>query len=315
MPTAKVHNLEKKEVGEVSLPDSVFGVEFNEPLVHAAVRNYLANARQGTSATKTRGNVRGGGRKPWRQKGTGRARVASIRSPLWRGGGKTHGPQPRDWSYSIPKKMRHGALRSALSERLREGNIMVIDSIEIAEPKTRKFVSVMDKLGLHDSKKPVKVLIIDSLDNQNLVLSSRNVKKTKVTNGFGVNIYDLLYHEKLVISRAAIDELTSILDPEQTREDSKVTGSGKKADSKKSAKPKAAKTKQKPKKKSDGGKATSKSTTAPEKGADKEEKKSVKSSEKKPKEKGSSKKKTSADSKKKSAAEEKPAAKEGAKDE
>src|SRR5215208_6335024 len=127
MPTVKVRNLKNKEVGDVELSDAVFGVELNESLIHAAVRNYQANARQGTSATKTRGNVSGSGRKLWKQKGTGRARVASLRSPLWKGGGNVHGPQPRDWSYNMPKKMRHGALRSALSERIREGKVTLVD--------------------------------------------------------------------------------------------------------------------------------------------------------------------------------------------
>ena len=127
MPTVKVRNLQNKEVGEVSLSDAVFGAELNESLIHAAVRNYQANGRQGTSATKTRGDVSGSGRKLWKQKGTGRARIASLRSPLWKGGGNVHGPQPRDWSYNLPKKMRRGALRSALSERLREGNLIIID--------------------------------------------------------------------------------------------------------------------------------------------------------------------------------------------
>ena len=113
MPTVKVRNLQNKEVGEVSLSDAVFGAELNESLIHAAVRNFQANGRQGTSATKTRGDVSGSGRKLWKQKGTGRARVASLRSPLWKGGGNVHGPQPRDWSYNMPKKMRRGALRSA----------------------------------------------------------------------------------------------------------------------------------------------------------------------------------------------------------
>src|SRR2546421_252680 len=140
MPTVKVRNLKNKEVGEVSLSDAVFGVELNESLIHAAVRNYQANGRQGTSATKTRGNVSGSGRKLWKQKGTGRARIASLRSPLWKGGGNVHGPQPRDWSYQMPKKMRRGALRSALSERLREGNLIIIDEFGFKNPKTKKEV-------------------------------------------------------------------------------------------------------------------------------------------------------------------------------
>ena len=213
MPTAKVRNLKNAEVGEVELSDAVFGVELNEALIHAAVRNYMANRRQGTSATKTRGDVSGSGRKLWKQKGTGRARIASIRSPLWKGGGNVHGPQPRDWSYKLPKKMRRGALRSALSERLREGNLIIIEDFSIANPKTKEFVGTMAGLSLAESKKPVKTLIVDSLDNENLIRSSRNVQKTKVTNSYGLNIYDLLYHEKLLISKSAIEELNHLLDP------------------------------------------------------------------------------------------------------
>jgi large subunit ribosomal protein L4 len=202
MPTVKVRNLKNKEVGEVTLPDAVFGVELNEALIHSAVMNYQANGRQGTSATKTRGNVSGSGRKLWKQKGTGRARIASLRSPLWKGGGNVHGPQPRDWSYQMPKKMRRGALRSALSERLREGNLIIIDEFGFKTPKTQDFVGAISGLKLGEGKKPVKTLIIDSLDNLNLILSSRNVEKTKVTNSFGLNIYDIIYHEKLLISNS-----------------------------------------------------------------------------------------------------------------
>jgi large subunit ribosomal protein L4 len=213
MPTVKVRNLKNKEVGEVSLSDAVFGVELNESLIHAAVRNYQANGRRGTSATKTRGNVSGSGRKLWKQKGTGRARIASLRSPLWKGGGNVHGPQPRDWSYQMPKKMRRGALRSALSERLREGNLIVVDEFGLSSPKTKEFIGVIGTLGLIENNKRAKTLIVDSLDNANLVLSSRNVEKTKVTNSYGLNIYDLVYHDKLLISKAAIEELNNLLDP------------------------------------------------------------------------------------------------------
>lgn len=219
MPTVKVHNLKNKEVGNVELSDAVFGVELNEHLIHSAVKNYLANKRQGTSATKTRGNVSGSGRKLWKQKGTGRARIASLRSPLWKGGGNVHGPQPRDWSSKFPKKMRRGALRSALSERLREGNIVIIDEFGIDNPKTREFVGILATLGLTENKKQMKTLIVDSLDNENLVRSSRNVQKTKITNSYGLNIYDLIYHEKLLISKAAIEELNNLLDPKREKTD------------------------------------------------------------------------------------------------
>ena len=218
MPTAKVRNLKNTEIGEVELSDAVFGVELNESLIHAAVRNYLANRRQGTSATKTRGNVSGSGRKLWKQKGTGRARIASLRSPLWKGGGNVHGPQPRDWSYKMPKKMRRGALRSALSERLREGNLIIIDDFSFENPKTKEFIGIMSELGLSDKKKQTKTLIVDSLDNSNLIMASRNVQKTKVINSFGLNIYDLIYHEKLLISKSAVEELNHLLDPNREKQ-------------------------------------------------------------------------------------------------
>ncbi len=206
MPTVKVRNLKNEEVGEVQLSDAVFGVPFNEPLIHAAVRNFMANARQGTSATKTRGDVSGAGRKLWKQKGTGRARIASLRSPLWKGGGNVHGPQPRDWSYNLPKKMRQGALRSALSERVREGNVLVVDSWTLEKPKTKEFSASLGSLGLEG-----KTLIVDSYDNRNLMLSARNLREAKVINSFGLNIYDLLYHDHLVLSRAAAQELEQLL--------------------------------------------------------------------------------------------------------
>lgn len=210
MPTVKVLNLKNKEVGEVQLSEAVFDAPFNEPLIHAAVRNFMANARQGTSATKTRGDVSGAGRKLWKQKGTGRARIASLRSPLWKGGGNVHGPQPRDWSYNMPKKMRRGALRSALSERVREGNVIVIEGWTLDKPKTKDFVSSLGVLGLDG-----KTLIVDSFDNENLMLSARNLQRAKVVNSSGLNIYDLLYHEKLVISQAAVEELEQLLGPKQ----------------------------------------------------------------------------------------------------
>jgi len=206
MPTVKVHNLKNEEVGEVQLSDIVFGAPLNQPLIHAAVRNFMANARQGTSATKTRGDVSGSGRKLWKQKGTGRARIASLRSPLWKGGGNAHGPQPRDWSYNMPKKMRHGALRSALSERVREGNVFVVDAWSMDKPKTKDFSTSLGKLGLGG-----KTLIVDSLDNENLILSARNVRHAKIVNSFGLNIYDLLYHDHLVLSRSAAEELDQLL--------------------------------------------------------------------------------------------------------
>jgi large subunit ribosomal protein L4 len=225
MPTVKVRNLKNEEVGEVELSDAVFGAPLNEGLIHAAVRNFMANARQGTSATKTRGDVSGSGRKLWKQKGTGRARIASLRSPLWKGGGNVHGPQPRDWSYNMPQKMRHGALRSALSERVREGRVLLVDGWTIDKPKTKDFVASLKQLGLEG-----KTLIVDSLENENLKLSTRNVQSAKVVNSFGLNIYDLLYHEKLVISESAVKELEQLLGPKTEADGKTVEASPETAD-------------------------------------------------------------------------------------
>lgn len=209
MPTVKVRNLKNEEVGDLDLADAVFGAELNEALIHSAVKAHLANARQGTVGTKTRGDVSGSGRKLWKQKGTGRARIASIRSPLWKGGGNVHGPQARDWSQQLPKKMRRGALRSALSERLREGNLIVVNEFALEQPRTKEFIGALSTLGVDESK----TLIVDTLENERLILASRNVRGTKIVGASGVNIYDVLYHEKLVLSRAAAEQLSRQLDP------------------------------------------------------------------------------------------------------
>src|SRR5436305_11157944 len=198
MPTVKVRNLKNEEVGDLELSDAVFGAELNEALIHAAVKSYLAGARQGTVGTKTRGDVSGSGKKLWKQKGTGRARIASIRSPLWKGGGNAHGPQARDWSYNLPKKMKRGALRSALSERVREGNVIVLDQFSLKKAKTKNFVESLGKLGLEG-----KTLIVDSLENENLLRASRNVQRAQVVNMHSLNIYALLYHARHVLSRTA----------------------------------------------------------------------------------------------------------------
>src|SRR5689334_4905910 len=208
MPTVKVRNIQNEEVGEVELSDAVFGAPLNESLIHAAVRNFMANARQGTSATKTRGDVSGAGRKLWKQKGTGRARIASLRSPLWKGGGNVHGPQPRDWSYNLPKKMRKRAMCAAISERLREGNLIIVNEWSLEHPKTREFINTLGTLKLSG-----KTLIVDSLKNTKLMLASRNVQTTKVVNSYGVNIYDLVNHQKLVLTPRTVEELTDILKP------------------------------------------------------------------------------------------------------
>ena len=215
MATIEIKNLKNESVGELELKDEVFGQPLNEGLIYDAVRNYLANQRQGTVKTKTRGDVSGSGKKLWKQKGTGRARVASLRSPLWKGGGNVHGPQPRDWSYEMPKKMKRGALRSALSERLREGNLFVVeefnlDAIEVRSKsgdvldghKTKKFLSVAGTFGWAG-----KTLIVENEPEASLVRSSRNVEGVKLTSGALLNIYDVLNHDRIVFTKAAISTL------------------------------------------------------------------------------------------------------------
>jgi large subunit ribosomal protein L4 len=198
MPTIEVKNLNNEVVGSLDLSDEVFGAPLNEALIYDALKNYQANQRQGTSATKTRGNVSGSGKKLWRQKGTGRARIASLRSPLWKGGGNVHGPQPRDWSYELPKKMKRGALRSALSERLREGNLVVVEDLSLSDHKTKSFVTVAKALGLDK-----RALIVDAKAAGNFAIAARNVPGISLAADTNVNIYDVLYHEKIVLTREA----------------------------------------------------------------------------------------------------------------
>jgi large subunit ribosomal protein L4 len=215
MPTVEIKNLKNESVGQIELSDEVFGAPLNEALIYDAVKNYQANQRQGTVATKTRGNTAGSGKKLWKQKGTGRARVASLRSPLWKGGGNVHGPQPRDWSSELPKKMKRGALRSALSERLREGNLVVVEDFDLGavdvkgkdgkaldNHKTKKFLAVAEALGLG-----TKTLFVDAARPDAFALSARNVPGVKLATNTNVNIYDVLYHEKIVFTREAVNAM------------------------------------------------------------------------------------------------------------
>ncbi len=202
MPTVDVKNLDNEKVGELELKDDVFGVDLNESLIYYAVNNYLTNQRLGTVKTKTRGNTRGSGKKLWKQKGTGRARIASLRSPLWKGGGAVHGPQPRDWSSNMPAKMKRGALKSALSERLREGNLMVVEGFTLENHKTKTFLAIAKNFGWEN-----KTLIVETSPENNLILSSRNIPGVKVASNVNVNIYDVLYHDKIIFTRDAINAL------------------------------------------------------------------------------------------------------------
>ena len=202
MPVVKVKNLKSEEVGELELSDEVFGAPLNKALIYSAVKCYMANQRAGTSATKTRGDVRGSGKKLWKQKGTGRARIASLRSPLWKGGGNVHGPQPRDWSYSIPKKMRRGAIKSVLSERLREGGLVILENFELPSHKTKELTTTLDALGLNG-----RTLVVDSTRSGNLALSSRNLRDVTLIAPSDVNVYNLLTHEQVALTSEAAAQL------------------------------------------------------------------------------------------------------------
>ena len=204
MANVSVYNIEGKEVGSIELNDAVFGVEVNEHLVHMAVVNQLANNRQGTQSAKTRSEVSGGGRKPWRQKGTGHARQGSTRSPQWTGGGVVFAPKPRDYSFKMNKKEKRIALLSALSSKVADNKIVVLDSFNLDEVKTKKFAEVMSNLKVD------KALVVIEGENKNVVLSGRNIPTVKVSATNEINTYDVLKYETLVVTKAAVDKLEEV---------------------------------------------------------------------------------------------------------
>ena len=206
MPKVAVYNSANQQVGDIELNDSVFGVEMNAGLVHQAVVMQLASRRLGTHATKTRGLVRGGGRKPWRQKGTGRARSGSTRSPLWVGGGTAFGPQPRSYAFRMPKKQRRLAIKCALSDKVASGDFIVLDDLQFDAPKTKSVVKMLGDFGID-----AKSLIITLDENENVELSSRNIPGVKAINTMGLNVYDILNHTKLFITKAAIEKIEEVL--------------------------------------------------------------------------------------------------------
>lgn len=204
MPKVKLYNIAGQETGEIELNDSVFGVDYNEAVIHQAVVRQMANERLGTHATKTRGLVRGGGKKPWKQKGTGRARVGSIRSPLWVGGGTVFGPTPRSHAKDMPRKARQLAVKSALSEKLRANELIVIDAIDFEAPKTKNVVKML--ADLHSEG---KALIVDSA--RNTVLSARNIPGVKAYAPSGLNIYDIVNTDKLFLTQEAVKKIEEVL--------------------------------------------------------------------------------------------------------
>ena len=204
MANVAVYNMEGKEVGALELNDAVFGVEVNEHLVHLAVVAQLANKRQGTQKAKTRSEVSGGGRKPWRQKGTGHARQGSTRAPQWTGGGIVFAPKPRDYSFKMNKKEKRIALLSALSSKVAESKIVVLDEFKLDEIKTKKFVEVMNNLKVENA------LVVLEGENKNVVLSGRNIPSVKVTATNEINTYDVLKYTTLVVTKAAVEKLEEV---------------------------------------------------------------------------------------------------------
>lgn len=211
MPVVDVVNLEGKKVGQVELSDAVFAAKVNQDLLHEASRWYLASLRAGTHKVKEKSEVSGAGRKLWRQKGTGRARVGSIRSPLWRHGGTVHGPRPRDYSYALPKKMILGALRSALSAKLAAEKLTVVDGWQLDSHKSKALASALGKLNFTKS-----ALIVSYGENRNLELASRNLDGVKLSAPNVLQVYDVLKHDRLVLSKDAVARLVRTLDPEKT---------------------------------------------------------------------------------------------------
>ena len=202
-----VHSIGGKNAGEVELSEEIFSPVVNTALLYETVKMQLANQRLGTAATKTRAMVRGGGKKPWRQKGTGRARAGSIRSPLWVGGGTTFGPQPRSYAFSMPRKARRLAIKSALSAKVQAGELLVMEDIALAEPKTKTVVGLLDNLKISDDK----ALIVVAASDANVEKSARNIPGVKSITSQGLNVYDILYHDKVVITKDAVSKIEEVL--------------------------------------------------------------------------------------------------------
>ena len=204
MANVKVYNIEGKEVGTIELNDAVFGVEVNEHLMHMAVVQQLANKRQGTQKAKTRSEVSGGGRKPWRQKGTGHARQGSTRAPQWTGGGVVFAPTPRDYSFKLNKKEKRAALKSALTSRVEENKFIVVDEMKFEEIKTKNFQAMLNNLSV------AKALVVVEEDNKNAILSARNIAGVKTAAANTINVYDILKYNTVVVTKAAVQTIEEV---------------------------------------------------------------------------------------------------------
>ncbi len=205
MANVSVYNMEGSEVDKIDLNDKVFAVEVNEHLMHMAVTLQLANKRQGTQKAKTRSEVSGGGKKPWRQKGTGHARQGSIRAPQWKGGGIVFAPTPRSYSFKMNKKEKAGAMKSALTSRVNEEKFLVMDSLKFDEIKTKKMVNVLDALKVKKA-----LVILDGEDNANVALSTRNIKNVKAVTANAINVYDILKYETVIITKNAVSKIEEV---------------------------------------------------------------------------------------------------------
>lgn len=205
MLTIKVKNMQSHEVSQLDLPEEIFDYPLKEHLIYEAVKNYRANQRRGTACTKTRGKVSGSGRKLWRQKGTGRARMGSIRSSIWRTGGTTFGPQPRDYSYKMPRKARQNALKSVLSDKMRNDRILVVDKIALESNKTKETLSLLRNFQFD------KLLIVDTKENAQLILSTRNIPYVKAIGFSEINVYDSLKYNYIMFSVDAVKQLVEVL--------------------------------------------------------------------------------------------------------
>ena len=206
MPKVAVYNIDRQQVGDIELNDNVFGVEVNGGLLHQAVVMQLASQRLGTHATKTRAFVRGGGRKPWKQKGTGRARSGSRRSPLWVGGGTVFRPHPRSYAFSMPRKQRRLAIKCALSDKVQEDSLFVLDALDFEAPKTKQVVKLLQTFEIDN-----KALIITAEEAENVERSSRNIPGVKAINTTGLNVYDILNHDKLFVTKDAVARIEEVL--------------------------------------------------------------------------------------------------------
>ena len=205
MPKVALYDITGSQIGDVELSDDIFGVKINTHVMYEAVKNYLANQRQGTQSAKTRGEVRGGGRKPWRQKGTGRARQGSIRSPQWIGGGVVFAPKPRDYSYKLPKKIKRLALKSALSSKVQDQEIIVVDSLVLDKPKTKDMIQVLSNL-----KTGKKTLVVMPERDENVILASRNIPGVKTAFVNTINVYDILNCDSFLITKDAVNKVEEV---------------------------------------------------------------------------------------------------------